>query len=72
MIKRIPPIYLYRLRTIAEVPRFYKPSLTTKWLEKRGLIEATGQQDAAGAQAEFAITEAGRQALARAIGDRET
>lgn len=70
-MERIPAVYLYRLRMIAELPRFYKLSVANNWLAKRGLIERTGRHDEAGARAEYAITPAGRAALARSTGEPE-
>lgn len=64
-MKTLPVSYLYRLRMLDGGPRFYKPELLTKRLERQRLIEATGRRDPDGERAEYAITQSGREALRR-------
>ena len=62
-MKKLAPLNRYRLALLEREPRFYRPDAAVKYLARHGLIELTGQQDPDGARAEYAITEAGREAL---------
>ena len=62
---KLKPMYLYRLRLIVSAPRFYAPGAVNAYLERRGLIARTGRVEA-DERIEFAITGAGREALAAA------
>ncbi len=63
---KLKPMYLYRLRILSAAPRLYAPTSINRYLERRGLIARTGRIGALPAQIEFAITDAGRAALAAA------
>ncbi|AWN43660.1 hypothetical protein U8607_11290 [Methylobacterium durans] len=63
-MRKIKPVYLYRLRLLQDGPRFYAPQNTNRYLEKRGLIQPTGRMHANGWHQEYRITDAGRRALA--------
>lgn len=68
-MKKLPVSYLYRLRMLDGGPRFYKAELLTRRLERQRLIAATGRRDPDGERFEYALTEAGREALRRSGSD---
>lgn len=62
-MRKLAAGYHYRLRMLMGRPRFYKPDAVMRWLQRRALIEATGQEEADGRRVEYAITDQGRDAL---------
>ena len=66
-MRKLKPMYLYRLRLLAAAPRFYAPSALNAYLERRGLIARTGRTHADERSVEFAITDIGREALGSGI-----
>ena len=64
-MKELAPVIRYRLALLGEEPRLYKPDAAVRRLMRLGLIDLTGRQEPDGARAEYAITEAGREALRR-------
>ena len=62
-MKKLAPLNRYRLALLEGEPRFYKPDAVVKHLVRHGLIKPTGREEAGGERAEYAITEAGREAL---------
>ena len=68
-MSRLAPLYLYRLRMLAGGARLYKSEAVMKRLEKDRLVEPTGREDPDGQRIEYAITEAGRDALRCSEGD---
>lgn len=63
---KLKPAYLYQLRLVSYGPRFYARRHAIRYLEKLGYLQPTGRERAEERTLEYAITEAGRQALAAA------
>ncbi|WP_232631098.1 hypothetical protein [Methylobacterium sp. Leaf118] len=63
---KLKPAYLYQLRLVSYGPRFYARRHAIRYLEKLGYLQPTGRERAEDRTLEYAITEAGQQALAAA------